>query len=80
MPILPELLELLEGMSEREQTTALELLRTKAHPQGIRGEVLIAWARQNPIDVDDLAGMERVIEEGCEVIDYDQWGITSFPD
>ena len=66
MSVLPELLQKLEEMNPDEQREVLEIIRMKSRPQGVSGERIIAWAKENPIDPEDLALMERAIEEGCE--------------
>jgi hypothetical protein len=77
MPILPELVELLEGMSEQEQAIALQILRERTPLQGVSGKLLIgelgesfvAQTRHIHLPTEDMDEMLRVIEENCEIVD-----------
>lgn len=69
MPILPELLELLEGMSEREQAALLNYLRQDNQPIGELGELFIAQTQHVHLPTEDMREMLRVIEEDCEIVD-----------
>jgi hypothetical protein len=70
-----QLLVTLDQLTPEQQAQVLDFatrLQRKL-PPGIPGEVLIARAREINFPPEDLAEMEKAIEEGCETIDFSQW-------
>jgi hypothetical protein len=67
-----EIVEALDSLSLEELKAVLAFTRRVATktPPGIPGEVLIARAREINFPPEDLAEIERAIEEDCERIDW----------
>ena len=68
-----ELSTCLHKLSIEKQRQVLEFARTLATSavHGVRGADLLQFA--GTIDKSDLDTMSRVIEDGCERIDPDEW-------
>ncbi|MCC7209686.1 MAG: hypothetical protein IT323_20415 [Anaerolineae bacterium] len=73
------IIQRLAGLNETQQQQVLAYVEGLSRLAGIPGEELLAWAEEHPMAPEDLAAMERIIEEDCERIDPDEWGKPSFP-
>ena len=71
MNILPELVDLLEAMSEAQQRALLASLNPIAAPIGESGEVFLERTRHIHLPTEDMEEMLRAIEAGCEGIEDD---------
>lgn len=71
MNILPELVHLLESLSEDQQRALLVQLSPSMAPIGEPGEAFLAHTRHIHLPTEDMEEMLRAIEAGCERIDDD---------
>jgi hypothetical protein len=72
MSVLPELLSMLEKMSETQQRELLAQLRPSEKPIGEPGWLFVERTRHIHLPTEDAEDMLRVIEEGCEGIEDDE--------
>ena len=69
MSIEQEIIEVVHRMTEDQQRELLEHARRMARPKGTPGKLAVQYARELNFSPDDLAEMEKAIEEWCERID-----------
>jgi hypothetical protein len=64
-----ELLDHVRKLSADKQRRVLEFVKDLVKPQGTPGKLAVQYAREIHISSEDLAAMEKAIEEACEVIE-----------
>jgi hypothetical protein len=69
-----QLLNEFDKLTPEKQERVLNFTKSLSStlPPGIPGEVLLQRAREINFDPNDLAEMQRAIEEGCERIESDE--------
>ncbi|MBI3915208.1 MAG: hypothetical protein HY327_13610 [Chloroflexi bacterium] len=72
-PIVDRIVEQVETLTESKQVKVLEFVEKLRIPipRGVAGKELLRFA--GAISDDDVALMEKAIEEDCERVDLNEW-------
>jgi hypothetical protein len=69
MTIEQEIIEAVHKLTEEQKRELLEHARRLTRPKGTPGKLAVQYARELNFAPEDLAEMEKAIEEWCERID-----------
>ena len=72
-----QLVERFRRMTAEQQQQLLDYAQTLTRLRGLSGREMIELAQRVAFPPEDLAEMARAIEEDCERIDWDGWGLPA---
>ena len=72
-PVVDKVIEQLKSLPSEMQWRVLEFTRALAAsaPHGVPGRQLLRFA--GAVSLDDLRLMQQAIEDGCELVDANEW-------
>jgi len=73
--IRDQIIHQLDSLSPEEQALVLDYMhRVRMAPPGTPGDMFLAHVGDFDFQPSDIEEMMQAIEEGCERIDWDEWG------
>ena len=76
-PIANQIMDQLQKLTPDQQAQVLEYTASLVRPRGEPGVDIIRRAHELEFPVEDLAEIQRAIDEDCETINPDDWDLPA---